>query len=307
MQSLTTAPTVHAPSISSSAMLAELAISVWTGRKLDKHASATIEAVNSAESGTASVRKRLLGKCAELDDLNKYVANLRNQTHYRLSLPWSDSGLRLLPTAMYFAYHKEMTYHQQEFYRMVDEFLDAYDNEVIQAQLRLGDMFNPDEYPTRDMLARKFAFHINYSPVPDVGDFRVDIGNEQAETLRASYADYYERQLTAAMGDLWTQLHEKLSVLVRQLDYTPVVGEDGQHSTRVNRVYESVFDRVRELIDMLDTCNVTQDEQMYRAKRELDNILGGISVEALKGESAFRDETREQLAAVIKTLPSLDW
>jgi len=301
------APTVEAPSIASAAMLVELSISTWTGRKQDTDASKFVEQSKNADSGTTSVRKRLLGKCVELDELTKYVGNLRNHTHYRLSLPWSDSGVRLLPTAMYFSYHQEMTEHQNEFYRMVNEFLDAYDNEVIMAQLRLGDMFKPDEYPSRDELARRFAFNINYMPVPDVGDFRVDIGNDQANVLRASYADFYERQLNGAMNNLWEQLHEKLNVLVRQLDYTPAVNKHGEAVNRANRVYESIFDRVRELIDMLDTCNVTQDERMYRAKRELDNILGGVAVESLKGESTFRDETREQIAAVIKTLPSLDW
>lgn len=300
-------PQFDAPSISSGAMLVESNISVWTGRKKDKSASAQVENINAADAGTTNVSKRLLGKCKELDDLTKYVANLRNQTHYRLTLPWSDMGVRLLPTAMYFSYHQEMTHHQQEFDRMVTEFLDNYDNEIIQAQLRLGHLFNADEYPTREALSRKFNFQINYMPVPDVGDFRVDIGNEQRDALQEQYASYYERQLQGAMTDLWRQLHDKLSVLLRQLDYTQTTDNEGRTVTKPNRVYESVFDRVQELVDMLDKCNVTNDEHMARAKRELDNILGGLSADALKGESTLRDDTREQIKTVVDNLPSLDW
>ena len=66
--------TESAPSISSSAMLVELSISTWTGRKLDKQASQVVTTTNNASSGVANVHKKLLGDCAELDMIQKFVA-----------------------------------------------------------------------------------------------------------------------------------------------------------------------------------------------------------------------------------------
>jgi len=43
------------PSISSSATLVELGISKWTGRKLDKRASADVASANYASDGVANV------------------------------------------------------------------------------------------------------------------------------------------------------------------------------------------------------------------------------------------------------------
>lgn len=300
-------PTTDVPSIGSAASLVDLSISVWTGRKKDKQASAEVTHNKRADAGTANVNKMLLGNCPELDAITKYVGNLRNHTHYWLTMPWSDTGTRLLPTALMFQYHNAMTQAQQEFNTMVDEFLNNYDNEVINAQLRLGDLFNADEYPTREVLARKFAFRINYMPLPDTGDWRVDISNEQSEVLRNSYASFYERQLNGAMADIWSRLHDKLGVLVRQLDYSPSTDKNGNPTSKPNRVYESVFDSVIDLIDLMDACNVTGDENMARAQRELKNILHGVCADQLKGESEFRDETREKLAEVVATLPNLDW
>jgi hypothetical protein len=119
-----------APSIGSSAMLVELQISQWTGRKKDKRASATVTSQNYADTGTAAVNKKLLGHCEELDAIHKFTANARN-IHYSMTMPWSDSGMRLLPTAQYFAYHKQMTELQNEFHSR---------SAAVRHELRLGDI-----------------------------------------------------------------------------------------------------------------------------------------------------------------------
>ena len=137
----------NTPTISSSSMLVELSISTWTGRKKDKRASEDVTSQNYAAAGVASVNKKLLGDCAELMAVQKFTANLRN-AHYAMTMPWSDTGLRLLPTAQYFKYHQQMTALKQEYERLVALFLSAYDWEIMQAQTKLGDLFIRDEYPT---------------------------------------------------------------------------------------------------------------------------------------------------------------
>lgn len=153
------------PSISSSAMLVELSISLWTARKLDKRASDDVTTTNNADKGVARVTKSLLGNCDELDALVKFGSNVRNM-HYNSTLPWSDMGPRLLPTVKFFAYQKMMTQIEAEFNRMVQAFLDAYDLEVAQAQAKLGDLFDVNEYPSVGDLRSKFSFRINYIPCP---------------------------------------------------------------------------------------------------------------------------------------------
>ena len=81
-----TSITTSAPSISTAAMLVELSIGTWTGRKLDKRASKDVTSQNNAATGVASVSKRLLGDCAELDAVQKFAANARN-IHYACTMP----------------------------------------------------------------------------------------------------------------------------------------------------------------------------------------------------------------------------
>lgn len=292
------APT-SVPSISSSSMLVELSLSVWTGRKQDKRASEDVAAANKADKGVARVTKSLLGSCDELDAIQKFAANVRN-IHYNSTLPWSDMGPRLLPTTKYFAYHKNMTGLQVEFDRMVQAFIDAYDLEVAQAQAKLGDLFDVREYPNADDLRAKFAFRLNYIPLPDAGDWRLDVGNEALASLRSQYEAQYKAQMEAAMKDIWTRLHDVLATLSRQLaDQT----EDG----KTPKIYASVFDRALEVIELMDTCNITADPNMQLTQRKLAQAFRGVTVESVKEDAYLRRETKKSIDEAIKSLPSLGW
>jgi hypothetical protein len=285
------------PSIASSAMLCELSISTWTGRKKDKRASEQVTATNRASAGVANVSKKLLGDCAELVAIQKFTANVRN-IHYAMTMPWSDTGLRLLPTAQYFKYHEQMTALEHEYNSLVNTFLREYDNEIINAQLKLGDLFTPDEYPTADSLSYKFGFRLSYIPLPDAGDFRVDVGNEATDQLRTEYQSYYSTQLQNAMDDVWKRLYEKLSNMSEKLDYT----DDNKKIFR-----DTLVSNVTDMVELLNVCNVTGDTQMSAMANKLDEALRGITPDALREDQHLRAETKRTVDDVIKSLPSLDF
>jgi hypothetical protein len=292
------APSVApAPSISSAAMIVDFNASVWTARKKDNKASEDVNNMNAADKGVANVTKNLLGECDELRAIQKFAANVRN-IHYSMTMPWSDNGSRLLTTQQYFKYNEVMTDLQQEFYRLVGELLDVYEWRVIKAQDKLGTMFNRDEYPTRDSLQDKFGFRVSYVPLPDAGDFRIDIGNEAMTQIKSQYESHYTQAIQTAMNDLWHKLHDNLTTLVRQLD----VNEEGKG----NRLYDSVFDRAIELTEMLGTCNVTGDSQMEAMRRQMEQALHGLNLDQIKRSPTLREDTRTKLTAAIAALPSLD-
>lgn len=285
---------ITAPSISSASMLVELSIGTWTGRKLDKRASQDVTAQNNAVKGVANVNKKLLGDCAELDAVQKFTANARN-VHYACTMPWSDTGLRLLPTKQYFKYHSEMTALQNEFERLTRVFLDAYDWEIQNAQLRLGALFNADEYPTRDSLTAKFRFRMNYMPLPDAGDFRIDIETEAKQALASQYESYYAKQFESAMADVWQRAYDAISKMSERLDYTD--------TKKVFR--DSLVDNMHEIIDLLEVCNVTGDPTMTDAQRRLDQALRGVTPDALREDAHLRAQTKRQVDEVKRIIDNL--
>jgi hypothetical protein len=292
-------PNISAPSIASSAVLIDLSISTWTGRKLDKRASNDVTAQNNAAKGVANVHKKLLGDCAELDAVQKFAANARN-AHYAMTMPWSDLGMRLCPTKKYIdgnGYERTMTELQTEFFRLTEAFLNAYDWEIQNAQLKLGALFSSDDYPSRDSLAAKFKFRFVAIPLPDAGDWRLDIGNEAATAMREQYEKFYGDQLREAMADVWKRAHEALTKMSERLDYAD--------DTTKKVFRDTLVTNVQEIVDLLDTMNITADPAMTEAHKRLDAAMQGITPDALREDAYLRAQTKRQVDDVRKIIDSL--
>ena len=101
--------------IDTCALLVEFASSVWTARKLDK--TATDEVVynkRAASKDAARVNKHLLAGRNELELVQQHVTAARNYV-YENTLPWSDSGIRLLPTAKFTEFNDRMGKFEEDF------------------------------------------------------------------------------------------------------------------------------------------------------------------------------------------------
>jgi len=299
-------PTFSFPSISSGAVLIDLSISTWTGRKQDKRAANAVEAQNNTAVGVANVTKKLLGDCEELSAVQKFAANARN-THYAMTTPWSDLGMRLCTLPMYMGtptrdgYEKTMSTLEQEFWRLVNNFLDAYEWELGNAQIKLGSLFNADEYPTRDKLQEKFKFRFSAVPMPTAGDWRIDINNEAAVVLKESYEKYYSQRIQQTVNDIWQRVHKSVVSMIEGLDRHGLLNEKGNKQ----KFNDSMVDNVREMVDMMSMFNITNDPVMADAQRRLTLALDGVTPDALREDVHLRAETRSHVAEVKKIIDSL--
>ena len=290
---------ISAPNLSSSAILIDFSVSQWTGRKLDKRASEEVEVSNSASLGVANVHKRIMGKCPELDTIHKFVGNLRN-SHYSMTLPWSDQGLRIVTTMGLEKYTKAMTERQQQFEKLVGKFIQVYATRIDEAKTTLGNLFVSDDYPSLEMMQSKFGWRLNFIPIQESGDFRVDIGNEQAEVLKEQYTKYYDTQYTNAMNDLWDRLYKPLARMSERLDYP----EDADKDTK--KVFtKTLVSNVTEVLDLLKAFNVNDDRDMEMAHKKLRHALNGITPEALREDDHLRLDTKRSVDEVIKNLPTI--
>lgn len=290
---------ISVPNLSSSAILIDFSVSQWTGRKLDKRASEEVEVSNSASLGVANVHKRIMGKCPELDAIHKFVGNLRN-SHYSMTLPWSDQGLRIVTTMGLEKYTKAMTERQQQFEKLVGKFIQVYATRIDEAKTTLGNLFVSDDYPSLEMMQSKFGWRLNFMPIQESGDFRVDIGNWQAEILKEQYTKYYDTQYTNAMNDLWDRLYKPLARMSERLDYP----EDADKDTK--KVFtKTLVSNVTEVLDLLKAFNVNDDRDMEMAHKKLRHALNGITPEALREDDHLRLDTKRSVDEVIKTLPTI--
>lgn len=305
------APSV--PSLSSSAMLVNLSIGSWSASKKDKSASAQVAADNNVADPKLARAYKTLVSSPKLDAIKSFVVRA-HEINRTMTLEWAAS-LRLCPTTQYFKHTKTLSGLKADFDAMVDDFISTdYQWAVQDMQLALGRLYNAAEYPSASELRQKFYFDVQYMPVPDAGDFRVDIANEAQEVLKAHYEKLYQDTVSKAMRGLWDRLHEALTGMAKAVGvetYEEEYEENGQVKTRTKtrngRLYDARINDMNELIGLLDTLNVTNDPALQRAQRQLALIFEGVESKDDLARPADRAHVKEQIDEIIAALPSLDW
>jgi hypothetical protein len=277
-------------SIASSAMLVELSIGTWTARKLDKKVTSEVNINKRASDNASRVNKNLLPGVEKLDKITKYGAAVRNWM-YTKTLPWSDFGARLIPTAQFFDFKRELDAKQAEFDQLVDEFIQEYPSLISMQAFKLGDMFDREEYPSPDDIRDKFKFNVAFMPVPESGDFRVDVGNDELQHLREQYDADFKRKLEQAMGDVSKRLLEGLSHLSeRMTDY-----DDGKR-----KVFQStLIERLGETIASVRALNVTKSQAIEQLAANAELAIRDVDVEILKEMPSAREKVKSQVDSII--------
>lgn len=282
--------------IARAAVLVDLEISIYSGRKQDKRTQAEVTAAKGAASRrAASVYKSLFADCPELDAISKFQARVRAE-HYRLTQPWNDYGARLLPTGLLQDYKQTMNRLEAEFDRLVDKFLDKYDTLVAAAAFQIGTLFDRNEYPSRAQVANKFRMNVTFSPLPTAGDFRLDIEAEVQRDLIEQYESRARAQVVAATQDSWTRLYNALKRLSERL----VVEKDGK-----KRIFhDTIVTGALEMCELLTHMNVLQDPSLEKARRKLEEVLSGVTPKELREEDSTRALTKQKVDEI---LAAFDW
>jgi len=286
-------------SIQNASMLVDLNISAWTGRKMDKKVSDEIDVAKNTKGRAGNYHKALLGNTGKLAELQKLVGAIR-VWHYEQTLPWSDAGSRLLPMKNFFDYKAMLADYEIQFKEAVDEFLTEYPTLVSAAAFQLGDLFDADEYPDAHKLEDKFKFRYVFLPVPEIGDFRIDVNEEHLGELKSQYESFYQNKLSEAMQDAWSRLHECLTRMSEKLadSESPRTSKDGEViKTQIFR--DTLVTNAVELCGLLTKLNVTGDTKLETARKQLETAIVGVSAKDLRENDTTRLDVKSKVDQIL--------
>ena len=280
--------------IDTCAMLVEFNASVWTARKLDRSTSDEVVRDKGATAKDAArVNKNLLAGRGELETVATLVGSVR-QYVYENTLPWSDSGMRLLPSVKFSEFNDRMGEYETQFVDIVNEFVGIYPTLITAQAMALGDMFDRNEYPSAYDIAHKFSFRLNYMPVPTAGDFRVDVGNDAQDALRAQLSKMADERINNAMKDARDRLKTHLDRMMSQLRVETVNGKVSK-----GKLYDTLIDGGLDLCNLLEALNLTGDQSIEDARRELKRLLDGADIVELRKHDDARTDLREKVSEIM--------
>jgi len=238
------------------------------------------------------VQKNLMAGMSNLKKVTDFVAVARNE-FYKMTLPWSDSGQRLIPMAQFFDLRQWVSNTEMDFNSLVQQFLIDYPLLISAQAFQLGQLFDRSEYPTVDEVKHKFRFNVGFLPLPTAGDFRVDGPKEVMSEMEQEYNKLIEERVRSVNEDLWGRLHDCLSHISERLG----VDENGK-----NRVFrDTLVDGAVDLCDLLTRLNVTNDVKLETARRKLEGVLSGLDPNTLRESDGVRLETKKQIDSVLSS------
>jgi len=282
--------------INSVALITEFNASVWTARKLDRKVTDdVVHNAGAASKGAARVNKNLLAGRPELEEIASHVTATR-QYVYGNTMPWSDTGQRLLPTVRFPVFNARMDDFKDKFDALVDGFVTVYPTLITAQAMALGSMFSRADFPTAGEIAHRFAFSCDYLPVPVAGDLRVDVGNQAQDELRAKLAQLSEARIEKAVLDVTTRFTEHLRRMADRL----VVDTDPKTGEPVGRRFtETLVSGAFELCDLLKDCNMREDTTLTQARMVMEKALSGVTAVSLRDDHAKRAEVRGAVSNIL--------
>lgn len=268
------------------ATLVSLPISVWTGTITDKDATNETLANHQAMQGMAKTRKNLVQKQA-LAPIITARGNAKTYFYSR-TLPWSDNGFRILPTAEFFEFTAQITRMKDEFNCAVSRFLASYSEEREQARALLGSLYKDSDYPDVDRLSNQFSFDVKFLPIPSASDFRVNLPDSALREMRQSTEASIASATMDAQRDLWRRLADPLKSLFAAM------------SDPEARFTSTKLSNVVDVAALVPNLNLSDDEELNALATAASELVSRFTCDGVKESKSDRaklaDGAKEILA-----------
>lgn len=272
-------------SINEKAMLVKLSISQWYNRVIDHKVTDEIAQRYGVTEQEDRYVKTLLPRFV-LRNVQRAINDLR-MFHYANTLPWQDGSVRILSSSNFFQYQQGIAARRAALDKAVDEFVSDYPKWLDYARKTKKGLFDETQYPTASGIRDHYKVDITFLPFPNVADFRVDIGSEELEQIKAQTAQALAETLSSANQNLIDRLYERVHLLYSALS-------DPEKIFRDNTVTSIV-----ETADLVERLNVTGDVRVATAVNATRTALQDVHPDMLRNNPDFRNEVALRCAELL--------
>lgn len=263
-------------SIKEKAMLVSLTVSVWTNSAWDGDVVAGIAKRTGTATDVHTYRKNLI-KPEALAPIKARALALK--VYWRsCTLPWDNGGTRILPSVKWKEFTEGMRNLRNDYDKTVADFCRQYPKMKAEARQRLKSLFNESDFPSTEGIKSKFGVDLEFLPVPDGGDFRVAISDEEKSILEASVRRQVEQHTKQAMCALVEKLQDTVQFMAERM-------KEADPAIRA-----SLVTNIKEVCAEVDSFNLAGDKRIDDFKKQSEALIKGINIEALKSDKKARKE-----------------
>lgn len=277
--------------LSERALLVRFSIGRWYGSGADEEVVSNIKKAAEAEGEVGSFTKRLM-KREHLAEINR-VTNDARKYHKTMTLPWGDSGQRVLNIEVYREYKERMTAFERDFWKAVGEFEVRYPDLVKEEAKRLNKMYKASDYPSAEEIRSYFRFGLVIDTLPRTQDIRLKLSAEHAEEIKHDIEKRLHESLSGALTDVYARIADEVREAKEKLDDPDA------------RLQTKMFSGLQEIIALLPKLNVVRDPKLIQMGRDLQKELISVPVDALRDDSGIRKQTAAKAGKMLDAIAKL--
>lgn len=256
----------------------------WTARKLDKKATAQVKEANGVQESVdaGNFNKLILPDCDELKAITAHIGSVRNGFYLRTA-PWGEArGVRAGKAEHHMDLMSWFGDRHAELWPLVKAFGAAYQRLVAKAEYDMHGMFNYEDYPSWEMIERKFDLRLSTQPLPNVKDIRVL--TEIPEHVRKAIEDSIKKDMSDVYASSIIESFTQLLGPVRHMANQLRAYQDGT----TKKIFASLTDNVRIMAESARRLNIARDPQIEALAAEAEALVEGVTREDLKLNDMFR-------------------
>lgn len=281
--------------IQKSAVICRLNIRMCGFEKTDKGVSSEVADNKSASDDAGRYVKRLFAGNPILKEITTVRGKARNVNKAQ-TLRYLD-GQDLLPVSNFDKHSELMTDYKDLFDALKEDFFAEYETHRDAQQVRLGDMFDANEYPPVSVLRSKFQFNISYEPLSDGNTFDKMFGNAEMEQQMIADA---EAQMQSRIDEAMHQLYGRLLKTVdcfntAMRNYQPKTA----NSKAMGTFKDSIVGNMIDICEVLPRLNLTGDADLANYCEMVKSKLTNYDAADLREDEALRKTAADEAQAIL--------
>lgn len=225
-------------------------------------------------------------------------AEIRKVINARCLPSMFKSGMYLLPVELLEETDAILVaYETVERPTMVETFIDEYQTKALEAESRLGSLFNAEDYPSTDKVRAAFSIGHRYMEFSTPGRLRQlnrALFEREANKMQASIANATEEIqaiMRANMADLVDHMLDRLAPT--EAGEKPKIFRD------------SMIGNIRDFLATFQSRNIVDDQELAGIVARAGQILDGISPAVLRERRDVREEISGKFREVKASLDAM--
>ena len=211
-----------------------------------------------------------------------------------MTLPYPQEGIRLMKQSDVAAFEDKMREFKEQLAAAAANLQLEYESIKEAAREKLGDLFNPGDYPPT--LEGVFDVKWEYPPV-EPPNYLMTFNPELYHQEQSRVQQRFETAVMLAEDAFAEQLQEMISHLIERLTDEP----DGTKKT----FKASAIENFQEFYQNFQRMNVRSNAQLEGLIRQANELVSGIDVKDLRKNTGLRQNLTTQMSSVKTALDSL--